>query len=543
LYNKGGDKMKKIKIVLLAILLITIVGCTSVIWQKEKLYIAKFNDEIYIVNETYENEMQIADNFESSDEYKSVLTDDYLFYTDNYEDDIFTLKYKKRNEIFKNNFTLVGIEISDFEIINNNIVYFQNGTIYYDDLKENRFVVSNALFYQIENETLYILKENLVLVKIKMPSLEIIEIDKDVLNVEYIENGNIYYTKQSNEILIKDFTKNLYKNGNLINSLFVKSVILDQYYNVSLNEQVLSEYDTYESGMNKVRDINYAINDKEFSLVLVGNDTCPYCKKLLLVLDELSKMYGFEFSYIDYADLTTNEKKQVSVIYDIKYFPTLLAFENSKLINNHIGYSLSSEILLFIEANTDFTEDKIVKDVDINKYIETHKDNELLAKGQIIDEDLYEYDNNYFYKDELIGSVDEISNLSINNKSLYYEINDYLYIDNIKVLKSGKLLLDNGYIYMISNNVLYKYKDQLDEIGTISSYNLIGSDIYYEIDNKIYKNTVLTNYAGKILDSNKFYYYVNSYKKDYSTYGDIYDEFNNFVGTFDVNFGLVNLNN
>ena len=86
------------------------------------------------------------------------------------------------------------------------------------------------------------------------------------------------------------------------------------------------------------------INSENSGKIVVQMSTswCGPCKKMKVMLDSLSSTYDdITLAYLDIGECSTD----FSNVFNIKSVPTTVFFEDSKIVNTHIGVPVNKESL------------------------------------------------------------------------------------------------------------------------------------------------------------------------------------------------------
>jgi thioredoxin 1 len=86
-------------------------------------------------------------------------------------------------------------------------------------------------------------------------------------------------------------------------------------------------------------------NEKLPKMVDFWSPTCPPCRKMLPILEELHLEYGQSFTIVK-IDTSLPENRTISIENKIQYIPTQIFYdENGKLLDRHVGFYSKEDIL------------------------------------------------------------------------------------------------------------------------------------------------------------------------------------------------------
>ena len=92
-------------------------------------------------------------------------------------------------------------------------------------------------------------------------------------------------------------------------------------------------------------------NDKDFDQVVLSNNKkvlvdffanwCGPCKMIAPILEKIAQ----DHPEVDIVKVNVDEAMRVSMAYQLEAIPTLIAFENGKIISRKLGFMSESDIL------------------------------------------------------------------------------------------------------------------------------------------------------------------------------------------------------
>lgn len=341
-------------------------------------------------------------------------------------------------------------------------IYFQNNIVHY--------------LLLINDETNYILNIN---------TDDLVTLDDEIV---YVKIDNEENKIGSDKYLI-------YKDKNDLYGL------IDFNGNIIINP-IYEELDTYNTSKTFI-----ARKDKKYGIIEVNNK---------------NNIINFEY------DLILYNKELVNYLVLCKNNKIGVLYNNKLIVNYKIDYNLNDEISIKnidnnlyintnnylykintkgIEKSIEGTYYEILDYEDNLKYFYKLNENETSIDLHIYDKDLYEYFNTTLnYKKQYYYSLDinNIENTNYYKVSIDYDvdsndIDETYYIDlyNSKMISEKNALIkyfDNGYSYILNNNVLNVYKenellntynDVVDYLGNY--YFLVNKDNKYFIEELVFK--------------------------------------------------------
>ena len=92
-------------------------------------------------------------------------------------------------------------------------------------------------------------------------------------------------------------------------------------------------------------------NDKDFDQVVLSNNKkvlvdffanwCGPCKMIAPILEKIAQNHP----EVDIVKVNVDEAMRVSMAYQVEAIPTLISFENGKIISRKLGFMSESDIL------------------------------------------------------------------------------------------------------------------------------------------------------------------------------------------------------
>lgn len=103
-----------------------------------------------------------------------------------------------------------------------------------------------------------------------------------------------------------------------------------------------------KTDQNNVNEQNQLVNEYRYRVYLFGSKSCPACKNLESLQNEMKDKYkDIEFRYID-----VDKQELTTMTYKIQYTPTFVISDNKgNEINRKIGEVSSKEFESFIQEN------------------------------------------------------------------------------------------------------------------------------------------------------------------------------------------------
>lgn len=77
-------------------------------------------------------------------------------------------------------------------------------------------------------------------------------------------------------------------------------------------------------------DYKQMVEDKESFILFIGSHNCSHCTEFKITLEDVIKKYNVHFKYLDIANLTTEENKDLSSDIIFSGTPTTVFIENGK---------------------------------------------------------------------------------------------------------------------------------------------------------------------------------------------------------------------
>lgn len=122
---------------------------------------------------------------------------------------------------------------------------------------------------------------------------------------------------------------------------------------------ITQEETEYDVSMFKTIDTNAfidAYNGSELQVVYFGRSTCGYCVKMLPVLQQAQKEYGYKTLYVDITtvDSASQEKiKALDTFFDENYgrTPMIVLVKEGKIVDKQMGYTEYSSFAQLLENN------------------------------------------------------------------------------------------------------------------------------------------------------------------------------------------------
>ena len=210
--------------------------------------------------------------------------------------------------------------------------------------------------------------------------------ETDINKVYYKETINYlddnYYSTSKEEITITD-DRLLYKKNITYNSNKEDIVLQRSYSYESKDNQIITNKQTYyliddkicldkkcnnylstnnyttnnyinnlkqEDYLKEVKDIN-SINKNNKTFIVITKTGCSHCTNIIKNIKEIINEYDITFYLININKANEESKKYITETLEVDATPTILIFDNNKLINKKVGELTYSEIsnLLFSE--------------------------------------------------------------------------------------------------------------------------------------------------------------------------------------------------
>lgn len=146
---------------------------------------------------------------------------------------------------------------------------------------------------------------------------------------------------------------------------------------------VLYIYNTMQ-GEKIVKSVNELLESNEIELVFLGRPTCSYCVMIQPSMDNLSKKYNFEYTYVNIDKLSTSQFNKIANKLDIETTnfgtPYLAIVKNGKKVAEQPGYLDEDELFSFFQTNGLIAEDAVYETNLTKVSYEQYK--ELIAKDE-----------------------------------------------------------------------------------------------------------------------------------------------------------------
>lgn len=121
-------------------------------------------------------------------------------------------------------------------------------------------------------------------------------------------------------------------------------------------EETETEYDV---SMFKTIDTNAfidAYNGSELQVVYFGRSTCGYCVKMLPVLQQAQKEYGYKTLYVDITTVDSASQAKIKALdtfFDENYgrTPMIVLVKEGKIVDKQMGYTEYSSFAQLLENN------------------------------------------------------------------------------------------------------------------------------------------------------------------------------------------------
>lgn len=104
-------------------------------------------------------------------------------------------------------------------------------------------------------------------------------------------------------------------------------------YGAIKEKSEIKKYNNSVIGFTKadVKSIKNKLDNNDSFFLYIGRSTCPWCRKLISLLRDLSIKQEIEIFYLDSQDTETNaELKEFRNRYGVKYVPSILFFDKNK---------------------------------------------------------------------------------------------------------------------------------------------------------------------------------------------------------------------
>ncbi len=79
------------------------------------------------------------------------------------------------------------------------------------------------------------------------------------------------------------------------------------------------------------------VNSNEKNIFFIGRDTCPACQTFKPTTIEFSSKEKINIYYVNTTNVTTDDWNIISSIVEVKYIPTIVISDNSKILYNEYG--------------------------------------------------------------------------------------------------------------------------------------------------------------------------------------------------------------
>lgn len=138
----------------------------------------------------------------------------------------------------------------------------------------------------------------------------------------------------------------------------------------------LSMYIKYTNGKKIIDYVNETYKNDKNSLIYIGSSDCSYCTQFNPIIDESSRKYDFEYTYIDILDLTSQQRSDLLNRFNIdeKDFgtPYLVIGSKGEKVSGKAGYLNADQLVEHLKENEFIDKDAKPKETEEDK---TNKEN------------------------------------------------------------------------------------------------------------------------------------------------------------------------
>jgi len=496
-------------------------------WDKDKDIKKVLSDE-YLTND---------DSYYMSYLYSLSHDETKLIFTDNYDDNLFDLKYVSLDNLNNEeelDITLIATSVEDAEIVYNGIIYLYENDLYYFDYDNANLIFENVDMYDVseDGKSIYFLDKNEDLYKKELKNNKIEKINSSVYSMFELNNHILSITKNEH-----NNSYELYYDNELVTNSFLSL----NSYSIKDNEFYFGKYEgtltTDDSSINYTNDLSDLIStDDGYQILIFGQEGCKYTTDLLEEFSSLNNEYTIRYNYLDINELSYEDINYIeSIVGSITGTPTTVILKDDELVTSFDGYidyyELWDKLYDYIEleyndyeyfddaATYRYKDGVLTRVVDGMLYFDEDDNSQKIGDVGIVYNNPYSEDVKYYFydtrRDKKIdtgiknGTIEYFN--SYNNYLVYSNDSSYYAMSYSNGKKSNlkKLGTDICYVDFYKGNLYYLNECDDDYIGTLTVLNDDEKSVISDYVSEFYFNKDRVFYIN---EDNELYYYLDNGK-------------------------------